>query len=175
MGVCDWPRVALALVLVALAGGDAHARQPAPSDAEARSSIIYNFVRFSSWSDDRFVTPASPVVLCVRPEHALARHLLAFDGRPAAGRTLRVRQTATFDRSCHAALVGPADANAATLSSLTHAGVLTIGDTPGFISHGAIGMITIGRQIRFEISNRNARHAGVTLSSRLLRLAVAVR
>lgn len=164
------------MAVFSLAAGPAYARQAsAPSDAQARAAIIYNFTRFSSWSADRFATPSSPVVLCVHPGHALAGHLAAFDGRPVGERILRVRRTADFDRGCHAAVIAAADVSPSTLASLTREGVLTIGDTNGFIAHGAIGMITVGRQVRFEINNRVARDAEVVLSSRLLRLAVVVR
>lgn len=170
------PLLIIALAASSLAAGTGHARQAsAPPDAGARAAIIYNFTRFSSWDADRFATPSSPVVLCVHPRHALAAHLAALEGRPVGDRSLRVRQTAGFDRSCHAAVVGPADANPARLASLAREGVLTIGDSEGFITNGAIGIITVGRQIRFEINNRNARNAGVVLSSSLLRLAVVVR
>ena len=165
-----------ATALLSLTHGSAHARSaPTPSDSQARAAIIYNFTRFSSWDAGRFATPSSPVVLCVEPGHALSGHLAALEGRPVGDRTLRVRRTAVFDEGCHAAVLGPASSSAANLASLARDGVLTIGDTPGFIAHGAIGMITVGRQIRFEINNRNARVAGVVLSSRLLRLAVVVR
>ena len=166
----------IAIAASFLAEGTAHARQTsAPPDAGARAAIIYNFTRFSSWDASRFATPSSPVVLCIQPRHALAAHLAAFDGRLVGDRSLRVRQTADFDRSCHAAVVGQTDANSARLDSLAREGVLTIGDSEGFIANGAIGIITVGRQIRFEINNRNARSAGVVLSSSLLRLAVVVR
>lgn len=166
----------VAMAILSLAAGPAHARlASAPSDAAARAAIIYNFTRFSSWSADRFATPSSPVVLCVQPAHPLAAHIAAFDGRPVGERALHVRRTADFDRNCHAAVVRDAHVSPSTLASLARDGVLTIGDADGFVAHGAIGMITVGRQIRFEINNRVARDAKVVLSSRLLRLAVAVR
>lgn len=169
------PLLIMAAIL-SVAGVPAHARQAAPSgDAAARAAIIYNFTRFSTWRDDRFANATSPVVLCIQPRHALAASLASFDGRPVGSRTLRVKRTTALDSGCHAAVVDAADADAANLASLSRAGVLTIGDSRGFIGHGAIGMITVGRQIRFEINNRVARDAGVVLSSRLLRLAVAVR
>lgn len=164
------------VALAVLVSGPAHGRDASePTDATARAAIIYNFIRFSSWDSDRFANASSPVVLCVQPTHALAARVAAFDGRQVGERTLQIRNTANFARGCHAALVGDGDANAAALDALARAGVLTIGDARGFIGHGAIGMITVGRQIRFEINNRVARDAGVELSSRLLRLAVLVR
>lgn len=170
-----WPFLLLiGMTVLSLAAGPVHAWEASPPpDAGARAAIIYNFVRFSSWGADRFAASSSPVVLCVPPRHALAGHLAAFDGRAVGERTLQVRRTETFDRRCHAAVV--ADASPSALVALTRDGVLTIGDSRGFTAHGAIGMITVGRQIRFEINNRVAREAGVALSSRLLRLAVAVR
>lgn len=166
----------IALSAISLAGAPLHARAaPGPSDAAARAAIVYNFTRFSTWDAGRFAAPSSPVVLCVQPGHVLAGHLAALDGRPVGDRSLRVRRTTVFDRNCHAAVIGQTDATPGSLASLAREGVLTIGDSQGFIAHGAIGMITVGRQIRFEINNRNARNAGVVLSSSLLRLAVVVR
>jgi hypothetical protein len=173
-----WFRLAGAVLALTVLVGSATARTSqsgVPSDAAATAAIIYNFTRFSTWPNARFASTTSPVVLCVRQQHRLAGALSSLDGRPVGSRALSVRVTSDFDSRCHAAVIHNNDASPANLAALASDGVLTIGESPGFAAHGAIGLFTVGRQIRFEINNRVARSAGVTLSSRLLRLAAAVR
>jgi hypothetical protein len=70
-------------------------------------------------------------------------------------------------------VVSPSDG--ARVANLNQQGVLTIGEAPGFAREGAVGLVTIGRQTRFEINTQAARSAGVVLSSQLLRLAIAIK
>jgi hypothetical protein len=52
---------------------------------------------------------------------------------------------------------------------------LLVGDGPGFINGGGmIGLVRFGNQIRFEINARAARQSGVSISSKLMRLAARV-
>ncbi len=110
------------------------------------------------------------------------RHALADAAARAAaedpdlgGRSLAVRRTSKFDHACNMAYVSAANANDDYLATLREHGVLTIGETPGFSRAGAIRLTTIGRQVRFEINQRNAAQAGAQLSSNLMRLAISVR
>jgi hypothetical protein len=147
----------------------------APADEQAtKVAMIYNFSRFTLWPDSRFAGPADPVVLCVEPEASLAGPLQSVSGKPVGSRILVVRQTGRIDHGCQMAYVGGGDTSDGYISALRDKGVLTIGETPGFTRAGAIQLVTIGRQVRFEINQNNALAAGAHLSSNLLRLAVAV-
>ena len=136
--------------------------------------MIYNFSRFTLWPDSRFAGPADPVVLCVDPDAALSGPLQSVSGKPVGARTLMVRETSRIDHACQMAYLGGGDTSDGYVATLRDRGVLTIGETPGFTRAGAIQLVTIGRQVRFEINQRNALAAGARLSSNLLRLAVAV-
>ena len=136
--------------------------------------MIYNFSRFTLWPDSRFAGPADPVVLCVDPDAPLSGPLQGVSGKPVGSRTLVVRATGRIDHSCQMAYVGGGDTSDGYIAGLRDKGVLTIGETPGFTRAGAIRLVTIGRQVRFEINQNNALAAGAHLSSNLLRLAVAV-
>ena len=114
-------------------------------------------------------------MLCVAPDHPLNPELLKLEGRPVGARRLHIRRDSRFDAGCHAAVLMNRDVSPAYLTALSRQGVLTVGETPGFSKVGAIGLVTVGRQVRFEINNRIATAAGVELSSKLLRLAIAVR
>jgi hypothetical protein len=163
---------ALALALSAAAG----VANAASADEQAtKVAMIYNFSRFTLWSDSRFAGPADPVVLCIDPDAPLSGPLQSVSGKPVGSRILVVRETTRIDHSCEMAYIGGGDTSDGYISALRDKGVLTIGETPGFTRAGAIRLVTIGRQIRFEINQNNALVAGAHLSSNLLRLAVAVR
>jgi hypothetical protein len=162
--------ICVALAALAVASGPVRAQ-----DASAtKAAMVYNFIRFTAWPDSRFSSPSDRVVLCVDPDTPLAASLQGIAGQPVGARTLEVRLTSRIDRSCHAAFIGAQNASDGYVSSLRDKGVLTVGEAPGFIRSGAIQLVTIGRQVRFEVSQRNALTAGAHLSSNLLRLAVAV-
>jgi hypothetical protein len=164
---------AIALAL-ALSQGSTVA-DAAPVDEQAtKVAMIYNFSRFTLWPDSRFASAADPVVLCVDPDAALSGPLQSVSGKPVGSRTLVVRETHHIDHGCQMAYLGGGDTSDGYIATLRDKGVLTIGETPGFTRAGAIKLVTIGRQVRFEINQSNALAAGARLSSNLLRLAVAV-
>jgi hypothetical protein len=147
--------------------------EAAPAEAEFKAAVIYNFARFASWPVSRFPDARAPVVLCVSPSDPLADALERLEGQPVGTRRLHVRTTTVFGPECQAAFVsGPANSEVAALQ---RDGVLTIGEAPDFARRGAIGLVKVGRQIRFEINPSAADQAGVKLSSQLLRLAMAIR
>lgn len=167
---------ALLVLVAALSAAPARAQDAALArDQATKAAMIYNFGRFATWPNDRFDGPRAPVVVCIDPSDPLAPYLSEVDGKPLDGRTLAVRRTARIDRGCNMAYVSPSNVSEAYLVSLKDRGVLTIGETPDFTRSGAIRLITIGRQIRFEINQGVAVAAGVHLSSNLMRVAIAVR
>lgn len=166
--------------IAAVAGGvlailPARAIASADPNAAIKAAIIYNFTRFSTWGPNRFSGPASPVVICIDAGNPLAPELQKLEGKPVGSRRLAVRRSSAVDAACHAAVLSPGKSSAADIAAATRMGVLTIGDSPGFAKSGAIGLVTVGRQVRFEVNNRTASDSGVELSSKLLRLAVSIR
>ncbi|HWE47792.1 MAG TPA: YfiR family protein [Caulobacteraceae bacterium] len=152
----------------------AAAQEASRADA-TKAAMIYNFGRFTTWAPNRFARSSDPVVLCVDPSDSFAGTLESIDGKALDGRVLVVKRTSRFDRDCTMAYVSAANASPAYLTRLRDHGVLTIGETRDFASAGAIQLVTVGRQIRFEINQKNAISAGAHLSSNLLRLAITVR
>ncbi|MDB5422879.1 MAG: putative transrane protein [Phenylobacterium sp.] len=142
-------------------------------DDQIKAAVVYNFARFAAWPGARFADADAPVVLCVDPADRLSPALLQLEGQPVGTRTLHVRTVQSFGPSCHLAFVPASDSG--HVGALQRQGVLTVGQAPEFPKSGAICLVTVGRQIRFEINATAAREAGVTLSSQLMRLAIVVR
>jgi hypothetical protein len=162
------------LLLVTVAVGALCAPANAAVDtADFDAAMVYNFARFASWPPTRFVDAASPVTVCVSPSNPMTTALARLEGQPVGGRRLHVRQTATPNATCHVAVLQSDEATPGKLAVLHQQGVLTVGEGERF--DGAVGLVRVGRQVRFQVNSRAAREAHVDLSSQLLRLAVSVR
>jgi len=62
------------------------------------------------------------------------------------------------------------------LTSLGTASVLTVSDLPEFVRRGGMVQFVLeGNRVRFEVNLATAEHAGLTLSSELLKVATNVR
>ena len=140
-------------------------------DAAFKAAMIYNFARFATWPPNRFASPSAPVALCVAPGNHLAPALEKLDGQAVGARRLSVRLTASMGPASHVAVLA-AGASPAQVDAIQRDGALTVSDDG---SPAVVRLVSVGRQTRFEIDTRAARQAGVSLSSQLLRLAVAVK
>lgn len=165
-----------ALIAVAAFAGPASANDGPARDAAVKAAMVYNFARFAAWPPSRFPDAESPVTLCVASSSSLAPALEKLDGQPVGGRRLAVRlTTAPSGATCHLAYFDAESMGSAQLAALHQQGVLTVGEGRAFSEAGVLALVTVGRQVRFEANVRAARDAGVSISSHLLRLAVAVR
>lgn len=176
----------IALAFVTLASVFAAPRsacaQSAASEAAVKAAFVYNFAKFTQWPGAAFGGAQAPLVLCVPAmlESALAQAFGAVDGKSAQGRTIRVRRVARGDElaSCHIVYVSDSDARRGVeaLRSLGGRPVLTVSDAEGFAETGGmIGLVYVEDRIQFEINVEATEHAGLKLSSQLLRLARIVK
>lgn len=169
------PMIAALTAAAALASGSTAIRDAEARETSLKAVMIYNFARFAAWPPQRFASAVAPVTLCVAPDSRLAPALGRLDGQPVGSRRLAVRLTSAAGAGCHIALLDGEGATPARISALHQHGVLTVGEGQAFTTVGAVGLVTVGRQVRFEVNVGAARQAGVSLSSQLLRLAVSVK
>ncbi len=150
-----------------------------PEPQQVSAAIVYNIARFAEWPAGRFAADPAVLVLCTLEGEQATPALQAFSGRPVGERVLRVRvvaQASAMTQGCHVAfLTGPPARAAPQLDELARARVLVVGEGEAMAAHGAVALVRVGRQIRFQVNQSVAQTAGVTFSSRLLRLAVTVR
>jgi hypothetical protein len=104
----------------------------------------------------------------------------AFRNETINGVPLAAKRIATPEEgaSCRIVFIGTTKESqvAAALNTLNAAGVLTVSDTANFTRRGGmVQFILDGNRVRFEINLAAAQRAHLTLSSQLLKLAVAVR
>ena len=176
------PAGALALVAAAaLAFAAVPARAAdAPSEYEAKASLLLNFMKFVEWPADSLDAFESPIVLGVLGPDPFGPALEnAMEGRAAGGHPIVIRRWKRLRDlgACHVLFVALSDEDeiARALRAVGDRAVLTVGETPSFVRlGGTIGFYFHDSRIRFEISPGNAERAHLRISSRLLALSNVV-
>lgn len=155
-----------------LLAGQAGSVVAGPRQDEIKAAFIFNFARFTEWPADSFVSNTSPMNICFPERHPLADPLAGIDGEHVGHRAIRLvpgGQSGGAIGTCHIVLVSESG------TTLPRNGILTVGDMPGFAeAGGAVELIQIGRQVRFQINESSVRGANLRMSSKLLRLATRV-
>lgn len=148
---------------------------------QVKAAYLYNFAKFVDWPAQAFISPASPISICVLGEDPFGGTLQeVVRGKTAGGRVLMVRTASDMSsaRGCHVLFISAVEwkTNRPALGHLAGGGVLTVGESPGFTTGGGIvGFKLEGRRVRFEINVEAARQAQLQISSKLLSLAEIVR
>ncbi len=158
----------------ALIAGSAFLATPTMAqDAAARqlkSAIVYNILRFVDFPAG---SGNGTLYLCI--ERGAEGSFASLSGRSVASRSITVRVIEATSNAGGCDVVYLGTANSSDVSRVRQRGVLVIGDGSGFLkTGGTIGLVTTGKQTRFEINMRAARQANVKIGSQLLRLASRV-
>ena len=95
-------------------------------------------------------------------------------GKPAVARRLTMAQDAV---NCPVLFIGASEVDRLDpILARLDRGVLTVSDIPAFVRRGGmIQFVSSGNRIRFEVNQAVSERAGLTLSSELLKVAIAVR
>lgn len=152
----------------------ARAQDRAPTrEYEIKAAFLYHFARFVDWPSDK---STGDLVICVLGENPFGSALENLEGKSVGTRKLTTVQLTenTGIADCHILFVSAAaeHSTAELLAEIPSEGVLTVGETDTFDDDGGmIRLFAAENNIRFEINREAARRAGLTISSRMLRLA----
>jgi len=166
----------LALALL-LGPGPARAQ---PSEEAVKAAFLPRFARYVTWPGPFLPGPGAPFQLCVIGRDPFARLLDQAAARELIdGHGVVVRRMPSADGSqgCHLAFVQGAAApdTASLLAALRRRPVLTITDARAGPHRGVIHFVIADGRVRFFIDDAAAAERGLSISSRLLALAVGVR
>ena len=169
--------LALAATILVNAGL-AIAAEKAPGEYEVKAAFVYNFFTFVEWPPQT-IAQADAIKVCLLGKLPNRDAFDELNGQDAMGKKLTViRITSQADAGkCQILFIGPSEERELPriVKSLQGTGTLTIGDTAGFARQGVvINFYLEDRKVRFEINTAAARRAGLTISSKLLKLAGAV-
>lgn len=156
---------------------------PAPSASEVRphqveAAFLLNFTKFIEWPADAFEAPESPFEICIWGDDPFGGSLeREVKGETVVRRRIAIRHVGRPHgaKSCHILFVAASPKNIAPALSDLGPGVLTVSDRPNFLEEGGIiAFVLEGRHVRFDINQRAASKASLTISAKLLNVARSV-
>lgn len=150
------------------------------NEYEVKAAFIYNFARFAEWPPSAFAGPSDPIRLCLFGKDPFGEIVdRAVRGKTVAQHpfvVLRIDETEKA-RNCHIVFVSRAGSArlGAVLAAVHARPVMTIVDMEGAVQRGAILSFALrdGR-VRFAVNTDSAQRSGLSLSSQLVKLAIAV-
>lgn len=164
---------AMALVATVLVSTPASAEI---SDVAVKAAFIPKFARYVTWPPTAPARTNGQMVICIigdDPFGAMLNEAAAgqeVDGHPFAVKRL---SSAAGASDCAIAFVDGSH-TAETLAALGRQPILTVTDSRSSSQRGVIHFAIVDGRVRFFIDNAQAQARGLTISSRLLALAIAV-
>lgn len=173
-----WPVLALAgLVLVAPGTGRSAEGSNATVEARVKAAFLLSFAAFVDWPAHAFGSDAEPVRIAILGDDPFGDDLEQLLHRERVqGRRFEIRRVTSplALPDCHLLYIASSEARhvARTLAALEGRPTLTVSSLPRFVEQGGmIQFVTQRGRIRFRINAEEAGAAGLTLSSKLLRLS----
>ena len=169
---------ALLIAGAALWAATASAAPPAPELA-VKAAFLPKFAPYVSWPPQALPSPESPIQLCILGSDPFAALLdegaagLLVEQRPIV---VRRTESAAGAAGCHIAFVSASPKRAEALKALRGLPVLTVTDgRSGPADHGMIHFVLQAGRVRFSIDDAMAAQSNLTISAKLLSLAVSVK
>jgi hypothetical protein len=156
------------------------AQRPKPSDYEVKAAYLYNFGRFVEWPGKE-ANQGGSFTVCVLGQDPFGPSLdTTLAGETIDGKTPVAKRISNAQESgdCQILFLGVSEASRLNkiIAQLDQRSVLTVSDMPQFVkSGGMIQFVLEGTKVRFEVNLTATQHAGLTLSSELLKVATVVR
>lgn len=162
-------------VLAIPAAGPAHAQSNL--EYSVKANYLVRFAAFVEWPSRVFANPQAPVVICVAGRDPFGSTLTdAARAQTAFGRNLTVRRPATAGAvaGCHILYIGQGAGSLAPAAAAQR-GLLVVTDAATASDRGMIHFVVANDRVRFHIDQLAAGRSGLSISSRLLNLALTVR
>jgi hypothetical protein len=144
---------------------------------DVKATFLFNFTKYVEWPASTFQSDDEPFKVCVIGSAAFSSAVDRVIANEAVGTHPLVRaaaDTVEAVRSCHILFVGRVESASADrlLAGIRAVPVLTVGDAPDLLRRGAtIAFVMEGNRVRFDVNVADARTRGLTISSKLLRVA----
>jgi hypothetical protein len=153
------------------------AAEPRPSEYELKAAFIFNFSQFVEWPTNAFNSENDPVIIGVVGSDPFGPILdRIVQDEKVRGRSLVVERYARPNeiKRCHILFVSKSLAAQwpEILRAVSDQPILTVSDMDRFSNRGGmIHLVTERNLVRMRVNPEIARRAGLTISSKLLRLA----
>jgi hypothetical protein len=174
-------RVTLTSLLWLLSAMPSLHGQQRPSEYQVKAAYLYNFGRFVEWPPKVTSAKSDPFTVCVLGQDPFGPALdAALNGANIAGKNVAAKRISNPEESVHCQILFLSEPEGGKLKRIIEAldkePVLTVSDVPQFSQRGGmIQFVREGNNVRFEVNLTAAQHAGLALSSELLKVATVVR
>jgi hypothetical protein len=151
-----------------------------PSEYQIKAAFLLNFIRFVEWPAEAFKTANDPLVVGIFGKDPFGGTLdQTISNKTVNGRLVVIRHVsdAVAARSCHVVFLAASETRRMSdvAGSTLGRGLLIIGESEGFAERGGmINFVVLDNHVRFQINPSAATRAGLTISSKLLQLAIVV-
>jgi hypothetical protein len=155
--------------------------QQKPNEYQVKAAYLYHFGRFVEWPAKVTTAKTGSFYICVLGEDPFGAALDAtVAGEMIGNQKVAARRISNPHESvdCQILFISSSEVNRLNkiIDALDNSAVLTVSDISDFSRHrGMIQLVLEENRIRFEVNLTATQHAGLTLSSELLKLATAVR
>jgi len=149
---------------------------PVSIEYQIKASFVYTVAKFVDWPEGEFQDPATPLTLGILADDTVSEAIEeTLRGRKVHNRTLIVKRLSDLKaaRDCQILYVGAFEGKSVPvlLSQFAPEGVLTVGEGSDFAASGGILGLTLRESlVQFEVNIAAAQRAGLTISSKILRL-----
>ena len=175
-------RLANAILIVALCVCTAGGRAPAssPSEYEIKAAFLYNFANYIEWPTHVPADSGGTFVIGVYGDDPFQNTLdRAVSDKTINGRKIEIKhfRSSRDLKPCHILFISASEKGRTDriLNAVKDWHTLTVGETDGFARNGGIiGFFLEDKRVRFEINVKDARKAGLKVSSKLMKLARVV-
>jgi hypothetical protein len=174
-------RTLLALGAAVALSAQAHAGgAPTASEYSVKAAFLYKFGAFVEWPPNAFSSSTSPLVVCVAGEDPFGAALdQTVGGQHIGQRPVEIRRLERVERGagCQILYIGGSKRQsvADALRNVKGAPVLTVTDGRRGGPQGIIDFTVTNNHVRFTVDPDAAAQCGLTISSKLLSVAIAVR
>jgi len=158
-----------------------HAQNARPTDYQVKATYLYNFGRFVEWPGKAAAAQGGSFTVCVLGQDPFGPSLDAtLAGETIGGKTVVAKRISSAEESgdCQILFLSLTDDSRLNkiIADLDKKAVLTVSDMSQFVKRGGmIQFVLEGNKVRFEVNLTATQHAGLTLSSELLKVATAVK
>ena len=154
------------------------AQLPPSREYQVKAVFLFNFSQFVEWPDKAFSSDKAPLVIGVLGDDPFGHYLDDIvSGEKVNGHPLIIQRYHNIQEAstCHILFINKGEMDKTDITNLKGNNVLTVSDDPSFIQKGGmIRFFTSNNKIQFQINPEVAKAGGLTISSKLLRLAEIV-
>jgi len=158
---------------------------------EVKAAFMYNFLKFVDWPEGKTAKGGNQIIIGIIGEDPFGSAADVLKDKKVEDRDVVIKRFEGFQqlkekgkkdelealKTCHLLFICPSEKKITSeiIDFVKNDGVLTVGDTSGFIeTGGAISFFLEENKIRFNINLESVEKSGLKIRSQLLRLAKKV-